>query len=70
MLDTDTFLTQLYAMIDDFNKTHLPPPVQPGPDASLSRSEVLTLTIFGQWRHFASERDFYRWAQRHLRAAV
>ncbi len=67
MLDTDTFLTQLYVMTDDFCKTHLPPQVQPGPAAALSRSEVLTLAIFGQWRHFASERDFYRFARRHLR---
>jgi hypothetical protein len=66
MLDTDTFLTTLYVMTDDFCKAHLPPEVAPGPDASLTRSEVLTLTIFGQWRHFASERDFYKWAKRHL----
>jgi hypothetical protein len=69
MLDTDTFLTQLYVMTDDFCKSQLPPAVQPGPEASLSRSEVLTLAVFGQWRHFASERDFYRWALRHLRPA-
>ena len=69
MLDTATFLTQLYVMCDDFAKTHLPLEVQPGPAASLTRSEVLTLAIFGQWRNFASERDFYRWAQRHLRGA-
>lgn len=69
MLDTDTFLTQLYVMIDDFDKAHLPPLVQPGMDASLTRAEVLTLAIFGQWRNFASERDFYRWALRHLRPA-
>jgi hypothetical protein len=69
MLDTDTFLTQLYVMCDDFCKTALPPEVHPGPTAALWRAEVLTLSIFSQWRHFASERDFYRWAQRHLRPA-
>jgi hypothetical protein len=73
MLDTDTFLTQLYVMTDNFSKQHLPPelvvPVGPGRPASLCRSEVLTLAIFSQWRNFASERDFYRWAQRHLRCA-
>jgi hypothetical protein len=66
MLDTDTFLTAIYVMCDDFCKSR-PRPVRPGPAASLNPSEVLTLCIFGQWRHFASERDFYRYAQRHLR---
>jgi hypothetical protein len=51
--------------IDDFCKS-LPVIARPGPIASLSRSEVLTLAVFGQWRHFSSERSFYRWAQRHL----
>ena len=37
--------------------------------AALSRSEVLTLALFGQWQNFGSERGFYRYAQRHLRAA-
>ncbi len=50
MLDTDAFLTPLYAMIDDFDKTQLLPEVQPGPAASLSRSEVLTLAVFSQGR--------------------
>ena len=66
MLDTDTFLTELYVMCDDFCKTQPAPAPAPGPCASLSCSEVLTLCIFGQWRNFASERDFYRYAQRHL----
>ena len=35
----------------------------------LSRSEVVTLAMFGQWQGFGSERGFYRYAQRHLRAA-
>jgi hypothetical protein len=29
----------------------------------------VTLAIFGQWQGFGSERGFYRYAQRHLRAA-
>ena len=56
-------------MIDDYCKVSLPPESHPGPQAALSRSEVLTLAIFGQWQHFGSERGFYRYAQRHLRAA-
>jgi hypothetical protein len=56
-------------MADDFCKTSLPPEPHPGPQAALSRSEVVTLALFGQWQGFGSERGFYRYAQRHLRAA-
>lgn len=66
MLDTTTFVTELYVMCDDFCKTLPPRPARPGPLPSLSVSEVITLSIFGQWRTFASERDFYRFAQRRL----
>lgn len=46
MLDTDT---------DDFDQTHLPTESpRPGPPASLSRSEVVTLALFGQWACFPS----------------
>ena len=69
MVDVDTFLTILYVMADDFCKTALPPEPHPGPQAALSRSEVVTLVLFGQWQGFGSERGFYRYAQRHLRAA-
>src|SRR5262244_3749410 len=69
MVDVDTFLTTLYVMVDDFGKAFLPPEQRPGPLATLSRSEVVTLTIFGQWQGFGSERGFYRYAKRHLRAA-
>ena len=69
MIDVDTFLTILYVMADDFGKTSLPPEPHPGPQAALSRSEVVTLALFGQWQGFGSERGFYRYAQRHLRAA-
>jgi len=69
MVDSDTFLTTLYVMIDDFCKWHLSPEPHCGPSASLTRSEVLTLALFGQWQRFPSERGFYRYAQRHLRGA-
>ena len=69
MVDTDTFLTTLYVMVDDFCKLSWPPEHHPGPQATLSRSEVVTLAIFGQWQGFGSERGFYRYARRHLRAA-
>lgn len=69
MVDVDTVLPTLYVMADDFCKTALPPEPHPGPPAALSRSEVVTLAMFGQWQHFGSERGFSRYAQRHLRAA-
>ncbi len=70
MIDLDTFLTTLYVMVDDVcqwrqaQEKH-----KPGPQASLQRSEVITLAPFGQWVQFPSERAFYRYAQHHLRAA-
>jgi len=70
MFDTDTFLTTLYVIVDTFCKTHLPyRRNKPGPQPSLTLSEVLTLTLFGQWARFTSERDFYRWAEHNLKAA-
>ena len=58
MVDVDTFLTLLYVMADDFCQTALPPELHPGPQAALSRSEVVTLALFGQWQGFGSERGF------------
>jgi hypothetical protein len=69
MLTPDTFLLVLYTMVDDFCKAHVKRPVHPGPTASLSASEVVTLAIFSQWGQFKSERAFYRYAVRHLRSA-
>ena len=42
---------------------------RPGPEASLSESEVLTLAISARWSRFNSERDFYRYADTKLRDA-
>ena len=52
MMDTDTFLTTLYVMADDFCKYQLPPEKSPGPRPSLTRSELVTLALFGQWSCF------------------
>jgi hypothetical protein len=68
MVDVDTFLTTLYVIADDFCHSQ-PPKKQPGPEPSLSRSEVLTLAIFARWNRFNSERDFYRYADTKLRNA-
>jgi hypothetical protein len=70
MVDVDTFLTTLDVLVDDFCTLALPPEPHPGPQAALSRSEVVTLALFGQWQGFGSERGFYRYAQQHLRAAL
>lgn len=69
MLDADAFLTHLYVMADDFCKAHLPAERRPGRAASLGRSEVVTLALFGRWAAFGSERGFYRSADRRLRGA-
>jgi hypothetical protein len=70
MRDVDTFVTILYVMVDDFCQRELPTePKRSGRAASLSRSEVVTLAVFGQWTQFSSERGFYRFAEHHLRPA-
>jgi hypothetical protein len=68
MLDWETFLTTLYVMVDDWCQTW-EPRRKPGPPACLSHSELLTLALVARFRRFASERDFYRFAERHLRRA-
>ncbi len=67
MVEPDTFLTALYVMVDDFFKAKCTP--EKGPNASLTRSEVVTLAVFGQWSRFGSERGFYRYAKHRLLAA-
>lgn len=82
MIDTDTFLTALYVTADDFcndyddtasrdRRTHQPVAhdANPGRPPALAPSELLTLALFGQMSHFQSERDFYRYAKRHLQSA-
>jgi hypothetical protein len=67
VLSPDAFLTELYVLIDDWDKDQPPPAPRPGPAAHLSRSEVLTLALFSQWAGFASERAFWRYAELRLR---
>ncbi len=68
MLDVDTFLTALYVTVDDFHKSRAPKR-KPGPEPTISDSEVVTLAIFSRFSRFASERDFYRYAESSLRNA-
>ena|ERR671915_1557548 len=55
MLDVDTFLTALYVITDDFCQSHRPKK-RPGPESSLSESEVLTLAIFARFCRFSPAR--------------
>src|SRR3989442_6385526 len=69
MVDVDTFLTTLDVMVDDVCMRSLPPEPPPGPQAALTRSEVVTLALCGQWQGCGRERGLYHYAQCHLRAA-
>ena len=67
-MDLDSFLVSLYVFVDDWWQAHHPStPRKPGRPVSFSQSEVITLAILAQWPRFRSERDFWRFARRHLR---
>ena len=67
-MDLDSFLVSLYVLVDDWWKLeHASRPPKTGRPALLSDPEVLTLAILAQWPRFRSERDFWRFAQAHLR---
>ncbi len=67
-MDLDSFVVALYVLVDEWWREHHPPaPRGPGRPTSFSASEVLTLAVLAQWPRFRSERDFYRFADAHLR---
>src|SRR5919107_4745472 len=67
-VDLETMLVSLYVLVDDWwERAHPPSPRKPGRPPSLSASEVITLAILAQWPRFHSERDFFRFADAHLR---
>lgn len=69
MSDPETFLTEVYVLIDDCLAEALPvAPARPGPAPALAPSEVVTLAVVSQWARFRSERDFYRFAEQRLRS--
>src|SRR5215218_2231548 len=68
MLDLHSFLVSLYVLVDDWWKLeHSSEPPRAGRPALLTDPEVITLAILAQWPRFRSERDFWRFAQAHLR---
>src|SRR4051812_22697587 len=67
-MDPDTFLTTLYGLVDECCSA-LAAARRRGPAPTLTRSEAVTLALFSQWGRFASERDFYRYADQRLRGA-
>jgi len=67
-VDLDSFLVSLYVSVDDWwRANHASAPCRPGRPALLADSEVLTLAILAQWPRFRGERDFWRFANAHLR---
>ena len=69
-MDLDTFLTTVYVMVDDYCKAQqISWTKTPGPAASLTMSETLSLVLLSRWNRFGSDRDFYRFADGQLRGA-
>lgn len=67
----ETFAEEVYVMSQHFVATQLAPePVGRGRKPALDRAAVLTLALLSQLQRFASERDFYRYADRWLRWLV
>lgn len=69
-MDLETFLIELYVLIDDWYKVSVEPnkPKRQGRKPRMSDSEVLTVAIAGNWRAgvpWQSERGVVRWMQRH-----
>lgn len=60
-INTDTFLTTVYVIVDDFCSRHLPP-LRSGPRPVMSDSEVLTILLLKAW-HGQSERGALAWIQ-------
>jgi hypothetical protein len=71
-MDMDTFLTELYVLVDDWYKTEYGEQGRQhvGVKGQMSDSEVLAVAIAGQWRvgvTWRSERGVVRWMQAHGR---
>ncbi|MHB8626841.1 MAG: hypothetical protein ACYDEO_11610 [Aggregatilineales bacterium] len=49
-MDLDTFLTELYVLVDDWYKAEIGVRVHVGAREQMSDSEVMTVALAGQWR--------------------
>ena len=68
-MDLETLLVSLYVLVEEWWEANRPETWRgPGRPVSFSDPEVLTLAILAQWPRFRSERDFWRFADAHLRA--
>jgi hypothetical protein len=68
MADLETFLIEVYVMVDDeVPRLEAGAPPRPGPAPALSLSEAVTLAVLSQLQRFRSGRDFYRFAEARLR---
>jgi hypothetical protein len=70
MLPIEDFLVTLFCMVDDFCQSR-PELItrctgKRGRKTKLRPSEIVTLSIFGQWTRFDGERSFWRFAQTRL----
>jgi len=64
-----SLLVALYVLVEDWREGNRPKaPRGPGRPVTLSDAEVLTLAILSQWPRWRSERDFWRFADAHLRS--
>jgi hypothetical protein len=67
-VDLETLLVALYVLVEEWWEENRPKARRgPGRPLSLSDAEVLTLAVLAQWPHFRSERDFWSFADAHLR---
>jgi hypothetical protein len=67
-VELETMLVSLFVLVDDWwESVHPPSARKPGRPPSLSDPEALTLAILAQWPRWRSERDFFRFADAHLR---
>jgi hypothetical protein len=67
-VDLETLLVALYVLVEEWWEENRPRARRgPGRPLSFSDAEVLTLAILAQWPRFHSERDFWRFADAHLR---
>ena len=67
-MDLETLLVALYVLAEEWWQENRPKARRsPGRPVSLSDAEVLTLAVLSQWPRFRSERDFWRFANAHLR---